>query len=182
MAGRPDGKIVPGQKLATAISARAWNRAQDAAEIVLGSNGGAAAEGMTPTVRSANVVRVRNLSGETVPRFGVLGIGTDQGMAIDPEAATFGEFITFNGSPPTELQRDRGRFVVAVEPIGPNAIGRAIVSGCFECRVEVVDETHEYAVPIIDNIEHLRSAECGVLQLLYVKPGPGNPRICVGVM
>jgi hypothetical protein len=33
---RKDGRIEPGQKLGTAISARAWNRAQDAADIVLG--------------------------------------------------------------------------------------------------------------------------------------------------
>jgi hypothetical protein len=36
MPRRPDGRIEPGQKLASAISARAWNRAQDAADIVLG--------------------------------------------------------------------------------------------------------------------------------------------------
>lgn len=33
---RNDGRIEPGQKLAGAISARAWNRAQDAADRVLG--------------------------------------------------------------------------------------------------------------------------------------------------
>lgn len=33
---RSDGRIEPGQKLTSAISARAWNRAQDAADLVLG--------------------------------------------------------------------------------------------------------------------------------------------------
>lgn len=33
---KPDGRIEKGQRLSTAISARAWNRAQDAADIVLG--------------------------------------------------------------------------------------------------------------------------------------------------
>jgi hypothetical protein len=33
---RADGRIEPGQSLKSAISARAWNRAQDAADIVLG--------------------------------------------------------------------------------------------------------------------------------------------------
>jgi hypothetical protein len=41
MPRRPDGRIEPGQKLARAISARAWNRAQDAADIVLGERTGA---------------------------------------------------------------------------------------------------------------------------------------------
>lgn len=37
MATRKDGRIEAGQRLSRAISARAWNRAQDAADIVLGS-------------------------------------------------------------------------------------------------------------------------------------------------
>jgi hypothetical protein len=44
MPRRPDGRIEPGQKLASAISARAWNRAQDAADIVLGERTGFGAE------------------------------------------------------------------------------------------------------------------------------------------
>lgn len=37
---RPDGRVQPGQRLSTAFSARAWNRAQDAADLVLGDRGG----------------------------------------------------------------------------------------------------------------------------------------------
>lgn len=33
---RRDGRVEPGQKLSSAFSARAWNRAQDAADVVLG--------------------------------------------------------------------------------------------------------------------------------------------------
>jgi hypothetical protein len=43
MGKRQDGRIEPGQKLSGAISARAWNRAQDAADIVLGDRVGFAA-------------------------------------------------------------------------------------------------------------------------------------------
>lgn len=41
---RQDGRIEPGQKLSKAISARAWNRAQEAADVVLGSRQGFAAD------------------------------------------------------------------------------------------------------------------------------------------
>ena len=41
MNSRGDGRIEIGQPLSTAISARAWNRAQDAADIVLGVNSSA---------------------------------------------------------------------------------------------------------------------------------------------
>jgi hypothetical protein len=67
MPRRPDGRIEPGQKLASAISARAWNRAQDAADIVLGERTGFGAEagpgftdrlfktvGLSGTVHSSN--------------------------------------------------------------------------------------------------------------------------------
>jgi hypothetical protein len=37
---RADGRLEPGQPLRGAISARAWNRAQDAADLVLGANAG----------------------------------------------------------------------------------------------------------------------------------------------
>lgn len=40
MAYRRDGRIEPGQPLKTAISATAWNRAQDAADVVLGQRPG----------------------------------------------------------------------------------------------------------------------------------------------
>ena len=47
---KPDGRIEKGQRLSTAISARAWNRAQDAADIVLGVRPGVTA-GPLSTIR-----------------------------------------------------------------------------------------------------------------------------------
>jgi hypothetical protein len=41
------GRINPGQRLDTAISARAWNRAQDAADLVLGDRAGVAVDSTT---------------------------------------------------------------------------------------------------------------------------------------
>jgi hypothetical protein len=45
---RPDGRIEKGQRLSTAISARAWNRAQEAADRVLGAGTGVEANGVIP--------------------------------------------------------------------------------------------------------------------------------------
>lgn len=48
-----DGRIEKGQRIASAISARAWNRAQDAADIVLGARPGiAAGEASEPLSRN----------------------------------------------------------------------------------------------------------------------------------
>lgn len=46
MPSRRDGRIEPGQPLASAISARAWNRAQDAADEILGQRPGFSADGV----------------------------------------------------------------------------------------------------------------------------------------
>lgn len=50
MPSRRDGRIEAGQPLRTAISAAAWNRAQDAADIVLGQRPGFAAAGVAARV------------------------------------------------------------------------------------------------------------------------------------
>jgi hypothetical protein len=53
---KPDGRIEKGQRIASAISARAWNRAQDAADVVLGVRPGVTAE---PGVYSPDFLTVR---------------------------------------------------------------------------------------------------------------------------
>lgn len=53
---KPDGRIEKGQRLSTAISARAWNRAQDAADIVLG---------VRPGVTAGSVSRQAHVLGKT---------------------------------------------------------------------------------------------------------------------
>lgn len=53
MPSRRDGRIEPGQPLRTAVSAAAWNRAQDAADVVLGQR--------------------QNTTVDTVERFLVIG-------------------------------------------------------------------------------------------------------------
>lgn len=73
---RADGRIEPGQKLTSAISARAWNRAQQAADIVLGNNPGFAA-GPTTTATLPCLKATLNRKGYFGEAFylqGVLGL------------------------------------------------------------------------------------------------------------
>lgn len=65
--GRTDGRIEPGQPLAGAISARAWNRAQDAADIVLGATPGIgrpAVDAISPSPRI--IVAMQKLGPESM--------------------------------------------------------------------------------------------------------------------
>jgi hypothetical protein len=87
MATRQNGRIEPGQRLSGAISARAWNRAQDAADIVLGDRVGFLADGRADFPNSI-VVRIPT----TFPRISQEPLAPGQGVALPVQ--TFGRLLT----------------------------------------------------------------------------------------
>jgi len=191
MGTRRDGRIDPGQKLAKAISARAWNRAQDAADIVLGQAPGVEAADAVGFDRLPNFVIVKNTTGQVVPRLGVLGI---DGVEIDPSGGTltgtnaasvrareFARRPVLRGVTPADPQHLE-RFVVLLEPASANQIVRGAVSGAFACLVNVTNTTHRFATIKAGDREQLQSTECGVLQLLWKEAGTGPKKWAVGVM
>ena len=92
---KPDGRIEKGQRLSTAISARAWNRAQDAADIVLGVRPGVEAGPLSsmylPSVRVT--LREKGYFGQ-VKVFNELVSHTIGGPSIDVAP---GDLITPTG-------------------------------------------------------------------------------------
>ena len=127
---RPDGRIEPGQPLRGAISARAWNRAQDAADLVLGTNPGTA--GVTGSAAVTPYTWVYCKPSVTVARWGVLAI---TGVAITPTSssggatASFEEMPVLTGGAPSATTT---AWCVAVEPIAANAVGRVAVGGVVQ--------------------------------------------------
>jgi hypothetical protein len=191
MGTRRDGRIDPGQKLASAISARAWNRAQDAADIVLGQAPGADAGDAGGFNRLPNFVMIKNTTSVVVPRLGVLGIG---GVEIDPSGGTldgsnaasdrareFARRPVLRGVTP-QSPAHLERFVVLLEPAAVNQIVRGAVSGSFACLVNVIDAAHRFATVKPNDVEQLQSTDCGVLQLVWKETGVGPKRWAVGVM
>jgi hypothetical protein len=187
---RNDGRIEPGQKLAGAISARAWNRAQDAADRVLGVGTGFTGGGASGADPAPNVVLIKNTSGQDVPWLGVLGIS---GVEIDPSGGNLTgntdadkrarEFVSrpvLRGVMPTTAHAES--FVVTLEPISAGKIGRAAVSGAFACRVNVTNASHKFAKAKDGDAAQLASAACGVLQLVWKESGTGANKWAVGVM
>jgi hypothetical protein len=81
MGKRQDGRIEPGQKLSGAISARAWNRAQDAADIVLGERTGFGAQGKS-------VAHLPSLRATINGPRGYYG----QAIALDSQSVAFASF------------------------------------------------------------------------------------------
>lgn len=133
---RPDGRIEPGQPLKGAISARAWNRAQDAADLVLGEHGGFSAGDSNPVLKPYTWAYCKPST--TVARWGVLEI---TGMAITPTSSdsddatkSFQDSPVLTGGTPSDTTTS---WCVAVEPIEAGKVGRVAVGGVVQCKVEV---------------------------------------------
>jgi hypothetical protein len=130
---RADGRLEPGQPLGGAISARAWNRAQDAADLVMGRQGGfTAGEAAGP---SLPYTWVHCKASTTFARWAVVAI---TGVEITPtssdsDAATksFQDTPVMTGGTPSETTTAWG---VAVEPIESGKIGRVAVGGVVQCK------------------------------------------------
>jgi hypothetical protein len=177
------GRIAAGQRLAAAISARAWNRAQDAADYVLGTRDNFAAGDAAGVARAATVAIVRNDSGYPVPLGGALAV---EGLVVEPGAGDI------TAEEPTAEDRDamefirrpvlRGRrpeyaydaIVVALEPVAVGAAGRFAVGGVFPCKVRVLSTGHRYAVGRYLDVTQLVSAPCGPVRLLVVNGSPAG--------
>jgi hypothetical protein len=189
MGTRRDGRIDPGQKLGKAISARAWNRAQDAADIVLGQAPGVTAE-TGKTGRELNVILVRNDSGEDVPIHGVLGLSAP---AIDPaggeltgtsaadsRAKQLSESVIMVGVAPAG---NTSRFCVTLEPIAAGGFGRAAIAGAMALKVKLpTSGQFFYAVTRVNDRTQLLGASCGPVRLLWHESGPGDNKWAVAIL
>jgi len=130
---KPDGRIEKGQRLASAISARAWNRAQDAADIVLGVRPGVEAGGGIWSHKPYAWVYCK--PSVAVSRWGILAItGVEIApTATDSDAAT----ISFQDAPVITAGNTSATttaWCVAVEPIASGSIGKVAVSGVVKIK------------------------------------------------
>lgn len=188
---RKDGRIEKGQSLKSAISARAWNRAQDAADRVLGVTPSAEAGELSAIDRAPNVVLVSNGSGVVVPLGGVLNIfgprfdpsggGLDGSTAAASRAREFIRRPVFSGGTPAGSD-DGFRIAVALEPIPVGATGRCAVGGVFPCKVRRNNVGHDYAVSLAGDATQLQSAVCGPVRLLWIEGGTGSNKWAIGAM
>lgn len=130
---RNDGRIEKGQRLSSAISARAWNRAQQAADVVLGVQPGTAGDGASFISAPYTWVYAKNTTGSAVDRWGVMAI---TGVEITPSGSAVAEFermpvLTGAGISGNETKER----CVAVEPIDDGKLGRVAVAGAVQLKV-----------------------------------------------
>lgn len=103
---RPDGRIEKGQRLGSAISARAWNRAQDAADHVLGVRPGFEATS-APVTRDSVVIRIA----QNYPTLSHTPLAVGHGISIPLNRSTNTRLLPIS----TNLQGSTGSRTVNSE-------------------------------------------------------------------
>lgn len=176
----------PGDRLA--IPARDWNAAMDAARAEQARQralGGAGVGGIVP---NPVVVRVKNASGSDVKQAGILGIdGPIFAPTTDPNAGAI-LLLDLKGITPTSDHY--GAFAVTLEPIGSNAVGRAVISGACWVKVNVAapEEGEEESAAedfrfaeANESLTALKAVPRGSAQILWKQSGTGDKWAIVNI-
>jgi hypothetical protein len=167
MAGDAFKRVTSGDKLT--IAARAWNACLDAAEA---NRDGVSGGGRNVQFRQADIVLVKNSSGSTVDRFGVLGIS---GVIFSPsdKLEAFQDQVAFTGVTPTTTDHT-GKFLVCLEPIATGKVGRAWIAGVCQVQVDITDTTHRFCDVRNSDRAKLASSSSGSSRILYSESGTGT--------
>ena len=93
--------------------------------------------------RQTGIVPVKNASGADRNRFDVLGIDAPLFTPTD-NLTSFQNQIALVGVTPREADH-YGKFAILLEPLRTGRIGKACVSGVCVVRLNVLDESHDFA-------------------------------------
>ena len=184
---RNDGRIEKGQPLRTAISARAWNRAQEAADRVLGSQPGTTGEGVTVSGGASNIVYVHNISGFDVPIGGCLSLELLGGQIAngtftgDDEGSKYLRAMFQTPNYVGKVPASNSHVGIPIEPIPNGKVGRVAVRGAVYFRCRVGNVLHGYARPLAGDVTQLTSGGCGPVKLFWAG-GQGQTKNAFGVM
>jgi hypothetical protein len=163
---RPDGRIEPGQPLRGAISAKAWNRAQDAADLVLGAGTGIeAGVGQTFSSRLVAPVQVQ------IPFNFTDGLPVGMAVSINNAVTrinnqTLGD--SYSGVLAIEYLRGQLTYIGNYDSAVSNTLGISIdgsnapalslvvvpvvIAGLAVVRVRRFDDSHRFAISPIRRI------------------------------
>ena len=166
-----NGRVTPGP-IKGQLSAAALNRAQDAADIVLGQRGNGTAAGPSAGPPAYTGILAKNSTTGVVNRWGVLSVA---GVVFTPSGATGNATPQLPDQPGLPGGRPTGgsAFVVAVEPIGAGKIGRVAVAGVVQAKINVTDAGHGFATAKDGDLTQLTSAASGDAQILWKESGTG---------
>lgn len=166
--GDPRQNVRPGEPLR--IAAEQINYLNS----LMRGSGGFAGQGPEGWPSGINVVMAKNTTGAAVPRWGVLGV--ENMLEISPQSgysqeASFQEMPCVRGGVPTA--DTAGRFVIALEPIPLNGIGRAAAAGVVAVKLHIVTAGDGFARPKPGTVSEMISGG-GPAEILWKQSGTGT--------
>jgi len=169
-------KVAKGQ--AFSPKADTWNAFIDAAQFARRHQTGITSDIMPGGGRSG-IVLIRNTSGEDQNQLAILGIDD---LAILPESeASTQRFRTespvFNCKRIADLEPAKYhemKFVILAEPIKQNQCGKAMIAGITPVKLDVKDEGHEYASPLLSDTTKLQTTGDGPCRIVWKETGTGE--------
>lgn len=167
------GKVRPGDPLR--MPAATLNNAIDAARAERGHRFDRDRPGAITSLYSPAIVRILNQTGSSLDVGSVVKLGSP---IIDP-TENLDEWQakpSFAGEVP---DADDNHFAVLLEPIAAGEIGRAVVDGMAQVRIDVADEGHGFAAPAASFTDQLASASTGAAKILWKEAGTGLKRATV---
>lgn len=181
---RNDGRLEPGQPLRGAVSARAWNRAQDAADLVIGRMLDASGAKTNNYAGPCVSVLCRNDSGQdmlagTAKFVTGVEVPTDEQMRASFSASAAWnsqEFVEKYGATafltqPLIVLGEHGdsatkMWGVALEPILSGNVGRVAFAGIVPVPLRVENETDTFATCLYNNY-YLHSRPYGEATIVW---------------
>jgi hypothetical protein len=120
--------------------------------------------------RSHTWAWVKNTSSVNRSTHEILGLG---GSFLDYAYAGYSEQLALNGTTPTTATHT-GRFGVTMEPIPAGRIGKCVVAGVTQCKLNVVTTGDRFAEVTNNNGSYLTTASSGSAQVLDPTSGIGQ--------
>ena len=118
------------------------------------------------------IILVKNASGADRSRFDILGV--DSPVFSPAEAlGSFQSSVVVNGVTPTTASH-AGRFVVLLEPLASNAIGKAVVAGAVPVQLTIDSDSDKFADVNNGQCGSLKSAKSGAAAILWKAAASGT--------
>ncbi|MGB1125533.1 MAG: hypothetical protein ACPG4Q_10035 [Phycisphaeraceae bacterium] len=111
-------------------------------------------------------------NGSDVGQFGVLGLG-DVGITQADNDSEFATRVYMQGETPAAGTHE-GRFAIALEPIASGDVGRAVVTGLVQCKINVRNQYHDRADIKDTDLTQLDSGHVGAAKILWVAGTTGT--------
>lgn len=158
----PFAKVKPGDPLR--IHAQTWNALMDAGMAFTRARS-VESDPLTST-KSSTIIRVRNDVGDKLDRNSVVGLDGPIFSPQDSNLDAFRSEVTFRAVAP-DFVKHRRRYAVLLDAIFPDRIGRAYLAGVCQVRVDILDETHEYAYVDTNLTFNMKSSCHGHTRILW---------------